>query len=119
MTEAHLVSSEALEKALSLFSEASAAKNCRACGCFHALLRALAKDFGVDGLSEELTEAVTRAKECLTEVQYDCFGCEVCFPPLIVTALSQAIGKDLVELDLCPGEKDKGSRQYPKAVLIL
>ena len=105
MTEAHLGASEALEKALSLFSEASAAKKCRACGCFHALLGALAKDFGVDGLSEELTEAVTRAQECLTEVQYDCFGCEVCFPPLIVTALSQAIGKDLVELDLCPGEK--------------
>ena len=113
MTEAHLGSSEALEKALSLFSEASAAKKCRACGCFHALLRAMAKDFGVDGLSEDLTEAVTRAQECLTEVQYDCFGCEVCFPPLIVTALSQAIGKDLVELDLCPGEKVEERPGWP------
>jgi len=113
MIEDHSGSLKTLEKALSLFSEASAAKKCRACGCFHALLRALAKDFPVEGLPEELTEAVTRARECLPEVQYDCFGCEVCFPPLIMTALSQAMGNDFVELDLCPGEKVEERPGWP------
>ncbi len=113
MTKDYHGSSESLEKALSLFSEASAAKKCRACGCFHALVRALAKDPRIDGLSEELTEAVARAQECLTEIQYDCFGCEVCFPPLILSDLSQASGNDLVELDLCPGENVEKRPGWP------
>ena len=105
MTEEHRGSAKALEKALSLFYEASAAKKCRACGCFHALLRLLANDVRFSGLSQEFSEVVTKAQECLTEMEYDCFGCEVCFPPLIATALSHAIGDDLLELDICPGEK--------------
>jgi len=98
-------SSRALGKALALFDEASAEKKCRACGCFQALIQALAGDPRLNGWSGELTEAVARAQERLTEKQYDCFGCEVCLPPLIVTALAQATGDDLTELDLCPGEK--------------
>jgi len=113
MTENNLVPLEAWEKALSLFHEASAAKNCRACGCFHALVRVLAKDSQIDSLSEEFTEAIIRAQECLTEVQYDCFGCEVCFPPFIVAALSQAIGDDFGELDLCPGERVEERPGWP------
>jgi tetrahydromethanopterin S-methyltransferase subunit A len=113
MTEDHLGPSEALKKALSLFDEASAAKKCRACGCFHALLGALAKDLRVKVLSEEFGEAITKAQEGLTERQSDCFGCEVCFPPLITTALSQAIGDDLGELDLCPGEKVEERPGWP------
>ncbi len=113
MTENNLGSSEALERAFSLFSEASTAKKCRACGCFHAFLRALAQDLRVNGLSKKFAEAVTKAQECLTEVQYDCFGCEVCLPPLIVTALSQAIGDDFGELDLCPGEKVEERPGWP------
>ena len=105
MTEEHRGSAKALEKALSLFYEASAAKKCRACGCFHALLRLLANDVRFSGLSQEFSEVVTKAQECLTEMEYDCFGCEVCFPPLIATALSHAIGDDLLELDICPSEK--------------
>jgi tetrahydromethanopterin S-methyltransferase subunit A len=106
-------SSRAWEQALSLFAEASAAQKCRACGCFHALLRALATDRRLNSWPEELVEAVTQAQECLTEVQYDCFGCEVCLPPLIVTALSQAIGDDLGELDLCPGEQVAARPGWP------
>jgi tetrahydromethanopterin S-methyltransferase subunit A len=113
MSKDYQGSSEALGKALSLFSEASAAKKCRACGCFHALISALAKDFPFDGLSEEFAEAVTSSQEGLAKVQYDCFGCEVCFPPLIVTALSEAIGKDLIGLDLCPGERVEERPGWP------
>jgi tetrahydromethanopterin S-methyltransferase subunit A len=113
MTENNLVPLEAWEKALSLFHEASAAKNCRACGCFHALVRFLAKDSQIESLSEEFAEAVIMAQECLTKVQYDCFGCDVCFPPLIVTALSQAIGDDFGELDLCPGERVEERLGWP------
>ena len=113
MTEDHRDSAKALEKALSLFHEASAAKKCRACGCFHGLLRALANDGRFDGFSEEFTEAVIKAQECLTEMQYDCFGCEVCFPPLIVNSLSQVIGDDLAELDICPGEKVEERPGWP------
>lgn len=113
MTENNLGPLEAWEKALALFDEAISTKKCRACGCFHALVRALAKDLRVNVLSEEFTDTMTRAQECLTKVQYDCFGCEVCLPPLIVTALSQAIGDDFGELDLCPGEKVEGRPGWP------
>lgn len=105
MTSKPRGSSRAWKKALALFDQARAEKKCRACGCFHALIEALDRGHRLNSLPAELTEAVAGARECLTEVQYDCFGCEVCLPPLIVTALSQATGDDLGELDLCPGEK--------------
>jgi len=113
MTSKPRGSSRALEKALALFDKARAEKKCRACGCFHALIEALDKRRHLKGLSAELTEAVVGARECLIEVQYDCFGCEVCLPPLIVTALSQAIGKNLGELDLCSSEKIAPRRGWP------
>ncbi len=113
MTENNLGPLEAWEKALSLFHEANFAKKCRRCGCFHALVRALAKDFRIDDLSEEFAKAVIKAEECLIDVQYDCFGCEVCLPPLIVTALSQAVGDDFGELDLCTGEKVEERPGWP------
>jgi tetrahydromethanopterin S-methyltransferase subunit A len=113
VTEDHRDSAKALGKALSLFHEASAAKKCRACGCFHGLLRALANDIRFDGLSGEFTESVTKAQECLTKMEYDCFGCEVCFPPLIVNALSRVVSDDLAELDICPGEKVEERPGWP------
>jgi len=113
MTSKPRDSSRALEKALALFDQARAEKKCRACGCFHALIEALDKGHHLKGLSAELTEAVVGARECLTEERYDCFGCEVCLPPLIVTALSQAAGDDLSDLELCPGEKVAARPGWP------
>ncbi len=80
---------------------------------FSRLASALANDVRFSGLSQEFSEVVTKAQECLTEMEYDCFGCEVCFPPLIVTALSQVIGDDLAELDICPGEKVEERPGWP------
>lgn len=113
MTKGHRGESKAFEKASSLFHEACAAKKCRACGCFHALLRALANDVRFGDLSGEFTQAVAKAQECLTEMEYDCFGCDVCFPPLIVTALSLVIGDDLGDLEICPGEKVEERPGWP------
>lgn len=106
-------SSKALEKALALFAEAGGAQKCRACGCFQALVQALAQDQRLNSWPGELTEAVAQARDCLAKVEYDCLGCEVCWPPLIADALAQATGDDLSELDLCPGEKVAARPGWP------
>jgi len=104
---------QAFKEALTYLQEAMAAEKCRACGCFHNLLQALEKAFpegkGPEGLMH-LTEA---AKQCLVPPLYDCLGCEVCIPPLVLNALGQALGEAVSDLEVCPSEKVVARRGWP------
>jgi tetrahydromethanopterin S-methyltransferase subunit A len=104
---------QAYKEALSHLHEAMAAEKCRACGCFHHLLLALEKAFpeGEDLL--ELGALVKEANRRLTEQQYDCLGCEVCIPPLVLNTLSQALGEVMADLQVCPTEKVVERRGWP------
>lgn len=100
-------------EALVIFQRAVAAEKCWSCGCFHNLLRALSKGFADKSFSPELSEALNQAQKCLTEAKYDCLGCEVCFPPLVLEALSRETGADLLDLDICPAEVVKERQGWP------
>ena len=94
----------AMKEALERYQEALAAKKCRSCGCFHNLVQALEKAFPAGQGPEELRELTEAAKQCLVPPLYDCLGCEVCLPPLVLNALVRALGEAVADLEVCPSE---------------
>jgi tetrahydromethanopterin S-methyltransferase subunit A len=104
---------QAFKEALTYLEKARAAEKCRACGCFHQLVAALEQAFPAGTGPQELREAVEAANLCLVERQYDCLGCEVCIPPLVVNALTQALGEAVADLEVCPTEKVEKRRGWP------
>jgi len=109
-------------KALSHLQESMAAEKCRACGCFHNLLQTLEKGFPEGEGPRELWETVEAAKQCLVPPRYDCLGCEVCIPPMVMNALTQALGEAVYDLEVCPSEpvvERKGWPPLPGAYQVL
>jgi tetrahydromethanopterin S-methyltransferase subunit A len=92
----------ALKEALERLQEAVAAEKCRACGCFHNLVKTLEKAFPARQGPKELRELTEGAKQCLVPPRYDCLGCEVCLPPLVLNALGEALGEAVADLEVCP-----------------
>jgi tetrahydromethanopterin S-methyltransferase subunit A len=103
----------ALKDALERMQEAMAAEKCRACGCFHNLVKALEKAFPAGQGPEELRELTAAAEQCLVPPRYDCLGCEVCLPPLVLNALGQALGGAVADLEVCPSEPVVERRGWP------
>jgi len=104
---------QAFKLALTYLQEAVAAEQCRACGCFHNLLLALEQVAPNEEGPRKLREVVAAAKPCLTGPRYDCLGCEVCLPPLVLDALVQALGEAVSDLEVCPGEKVMARQGWP------
>ncbi len=101
------------QEGLTYLQEAVAAEKCRACGCFHNLLLALGQVFPNGEGPRELREVVEAAKGCLVEQRYDCLGCEVCIPPLVLNALTKALGEAVSDLEVCPAEKVEERLGWP------
>ncbi len=104
---------QAFQEALTYLQEAMAAEKCRACGCFHNLLSALEQAFPKGEAREELRKAVEAANRCMVEQRYDCLGCEVCIPPLVLNALTRALGEAVANLEICPSEKVVERQGWP------
>ena len=104
---------QAFKGALTYLQEAMTTEKCRACGCFHQLVVALEQISLAGAGPQELREKVAAAKQRLVERQYDCLGCEVCIPPLVVNALTQALGEAIAELEVCPTEKVAERQGWP------
>jgi len=85
--------------------QAAAAKKCSPCGCLHDSLRAIEHAFPEAHRPPVLDAAIRAARERLTDVRYDCLGCEVCFPALAINALNRERGEDRVNLAACPTER--------------
>jgi tetrahydromethanopterin S-methyltransferase subunit A len=107
------IKERALKEALERYQEAMAAEKCQACGCFHNLVQALEKAFPAGQGPEELKELTETAKQCLVPPRYDCLGCEVCLPPLVLNALGQALGEAVADLEVCPSEPVVERRGWP------
>jgi tetrahydromethanopterin S-methyltransferase subunit A len=104
---------KALKKARALIEKAAASRKCLACGCFHQMLTILEQAAADRSMLNGLSEARQKAKSLLVEQQYDCFGCKVCYPPLVFNSLSLALGEDFAELEVCPGEPVAERRGWP------
>ncbi len=84
-------------EAASQIMEAAEAKKCWPCGCLHSSLRAIEGELPAGRRPEGLSSAIQAARAKLTDVQYDCLGCDVCYPANAVNALN-------IEGDACPAE---------------
>ncbi len=74
------------DDAIRQIQEAAAAKKCSTCGCFHSSLKAIQETLQ-GGYPQDLQAAIEAGEDTLQAVQYDCLGCEVCYPALAVNAL--------------------------------
>ncbi|HWT79065.1 MAG TPA: DUF4346 domain-containing protein, partial [Candidatus Methylomirabilis sp.] len=92
----------AVEEAVVELSEATAAKKCWACGCLHGGLASIERAFPEAKRPAALDAAVQAARSYLVEVQYDCLGCEVCYPAVAINTLNHLRGDDQIEVGACP-----------------
>lgn len=103
----------AMEEALRYFREAVDAKKCSHCGCFHGLLKAIDINFPESDRPEVFNRLVKTGRERLSDVRYDCFGCEICYPPAVLNTLEEGGVIHVVEADSCLSEKPEIREGYP------
>lgn len=103
----------AMEEALRYFREAVDAKKCAHCGCFHGFLKAIDINFPEPERPEEFKSLVRTARDRLSDVRYDCFGCEICYPPTVLNTLEEGGVIHVVEADSCISEKPEKRDGYP------
>ena len=72
-------------------SQAAAAKKCWPCGCLHNSLAAIERAFSSAPPAAELEAAICAARKPREPVEYDCLGCEVCYPALAVNGSDEVL----------------------------
>ena len=93
------------DEAIGQIQEATAAKKCWTCRCFHSSLQAIEETFQ-EACPEALRGAIEAANNTLQAVKYDCLGCEVCYPAVAINALE-------IEADACPTEEAEARDGWP------
>jgi tetrahydromethanopterin S-methyltransferase subunit A len=104
---------EAMAEALSFLSESVGAKKCRSCGCFHNFLKAIDINFPESQRPIGFDALVRTGLERLSDVRYDCLGCEVCYPPTVLNTLEQAGIIEVLESGACFTEKVQEREGWP------
>lgn len=102
-------------QAVSQLREAAKAKKCWPCGCLHGSLDSIDQVFAKGEQSQELIQVIESARAKLTDIKYDCLGCDVCYPANAVNALQ-------VEVETCPTdavEERLGWPPLPGAYTVL
>jgi tetrahydromethanopterin S-methyltransferase subunit A len=97
---------EALRRAAEEIEQAALAKKCRPCGCLHDSLSAIEREIAASPESHDLIRAISIARKQLTEVEYDCLGCEHCFPAVALNALE-------IDSTGCPADKAEPREGWP------
>lgn len=103
------------EEAVSQLGEAVRAKKCWPCGCLHGTLDSIDQAFANGKKPQELTRIIESARLRLTDIKYDCLGCDVCYPAIAVNALQ-------VDVEICPAdavEERQGWPPLPGAYTVL
>lgn len=90
-------------------AEATAAKKCHACGCFHAAVAAFEQ---TDPGRRELAPVLARARAAFAPRKYDCLGCEVCFPAVAENAFADAF-PGMAPAPLCPTDAPAERSGWP------
>lgn len=112
-TEATVEKERAENEAMKWLGEATGSEKCWPCGCLHGLLAAIEQATTEGTLPELLVNTVREAKGRLTDTRYDCLGCEVCFPALVINALNE-MGIELSgNHAVCPTEQVRERNGWP------
>ena len=95
-----------LNEAIARLGEAAVARKCWQCGCLHQSLDAIEKALPVEQRPPALTAVLNTLQGRRQPLQYECLGCEVCYPPLAMNALG-------IEDEACPAEAAKARAGWP------
>ena len=76
-----------VDEAAARIAEAAGARKCWRCGCLANSLAAIERHVAEADRPAGLEAALQAARNKLTEIEYDCLGCKVCYPALAVNAL--------------------------------
>ncbi len=93
----------ALDEAIAELAKAADARKCWHCGCLHGALDAIERAFPAGGTPPALASAVRTARERLEPIQYECLGCDVCYPALALGAVEEGDGA-ITTAGACPTE---------------
>lgn len=97
---------DGVAQAAAQLNEAAAASKCWRCGCLHNSLAAIERALPEPQRPPELNVAILAARQRLTDVKYDCLGCEICFPALALNALE-------VQGETCPADEVEEREGWP------
>lgn len=95
-----------VNEAVKQLEDAASAKKCWHCGCLRSSLRAIEEAYPKSARPEQLASIIELARSRLSDVKYDCLGCDVCWPALAINALG-------VEGDACPSEAVEAREGWP------
>lgn len=102
-----------LDRAIEQIDEATAARKCWSCGCFHGALDAIARALPPEDRPVALSVALEQGRAPLLPVRYDCLGCEVCYPALAINALQHMHGNASLDIAACPTEQVGARAGWP------
>jgi len=91
-------------------AEAVAAPKCHKCGCLHKTVKALS---GTEAGKNELAPILAEARSAFVPKEYDCLGCQVCYPAIAANAFVEAYPEVEAGLDLCPTEEPDARPGWP------
>jgi tetrahydromethanopterin S-methyltransferase subunit A len=86
--------------------QAAEAKKCWACGCLHGSLATIEQVYSRDQRPAALNDVIRTLHERVKPVEYDCRGCDPCFPPEAMNALG-------IEAQACPAEVPQEREGWP------
>ena len=105
---------EPRERALGTVREqlalAADARKCFGCGCLHKTVEALSKTAPGHG---ELAAALAETHRVFLPKEYDCLGCQVCYPAIAANAFAEAFPGEGEAMDLCPTDAPDERRGWP------
>jgi tetrahydromethanopterin S-methyltransferase subunit A len=95
-----------LPEALRQLKEASSAKKCWRCGCLHGSLDVIERALPENEQPTELRNVLDELRSKRVEAQYECIGCDPCYPPLAVNALC-------IDGEACPSDGVEARDGWP------
>lgn len=110
----HTGGDELRERALKAVREqlalAAGARKCFGCECLHKTVEALSKTGPGHG---ELAAALAETHGVFLPKEYDCLGCQVCYPAVAANAFAEAFPGEGEAMDLCPTDAPAERRGWP------
>lgn len=91
----------ALQEARDRIFQAVEAEKCWRCGCLHDSVAAIERALSGGPLRDGLDLALRSARERFVEKQYDCIGCDPCYPAVAVNRLNET-SNGLIDVSACP-----------------
>ncbi len=107
---ANIKTEQALGVIRQQLAEAVRARKCHGCGCLQKTVEALSQtEIG----RTELAPTLAAARAIFAPKEYDCLGCQVCYPAIAANAFAEVFPDEGERMDLCPTDTPGERRGWP------